>query len=110
MIWSRSLTTNMTMRRSSKKSKHPESKGPLMFLFKAKKTKVDRYYREYLACWGWGVMLAFDSVWAQSSSHAREFPQRNVYIDRDFEGIYKVKDEHLPLTDGELSKLYGHQE
>jgi len=112
MIWWKSLTTNMTMRRSSKKSKHPESKGPLMFLFKARKTKVYRFYREYLACWGWGVMCKYDSVWAKNSSHARTFPQSHEYIKGDYEGVWKVKREHLHMTDDQLSELYGlrHQE
>ena len=69
-----------------------------------------RYYREYLGAWGWGVMLAYDTVEAYSRSDARTKPQWSPYVRGDFELITPVKKEHLDMTDEELSKIYGQQE
>ena len=68
-----------------------------------------RYYREYLSCWGYGVMLGYDTVMAENKTEASKFPQWCSYCD-DFELITKVKKEHLHLSDDELSKLYGEKE
>lgn len=68
-----------------------------------------RYYREYLSCWGWGVMLAYDTMMAKNKKEASKFPQRHPYCD-SFELITEVKKEHLRLSDEELSKIYGEQE
>jgi hypothetical protein len=69
--------------------------------------KERKYYREYLGCCGWGVMVMYDSVWATSSGAAMKMPQKNAYLKGDFEGIYKIKKEHINLTDDELAGLYG---
>ena len=72
--------------------------------------KFKKYYREYLGTWGWGIMLAYDTVNATSYNDARSKPQRFPYVEGDFESVTIVKDEHLGLTDEELSKIYGEQE
>ncbi len=73
------------------------------------KRKPKRYYREYLMCCGWAVMLSFDTVMAKSKRKAGTLPARQSYCN-SFELITKVKKEHLELSDEELSKLYGEKE
>lgn len=72
------------------------------------KRKPKRYYREYLSQWGWGVMVAYDTVTAKSKKEASKFPKRQPYCD-SFELITKVKKEHLELSDEKLSELYGER-
>ena len=69
------------------------------------------YYREWLSCHGWGVMLSYDTIMAYSSGDAQRHPAGNHYaIDNSFEFCYRVKKEHLHLNIEQLSELYGHQE
>lgn len=75
------------------------------------KRKPKRYYREYLSCCGWAVMLGYDTIMATSKRKAAKHHPVSMYApDKSFELIQKVKKEHLHLSDEELSKLYGEKE
>lgn len=71
-----------------------------------------RYYREWLSSWGWGVMMAYDTVMAYSKRQASEMNEKlSMYAyDRSFETVVKVKKEHLHMTNEQLSKIYGSPE
>ena len=78
--------------------------------------KPKKYYREWLTCHGWGVMMGYDSVWATSVKEAAKDEPADAYTcieyaERNYLGYYecviKIEDEHLDLTDEELSKIYG---
>jgi hypothetical protein len=73
---------------------------------------MNKYYREWLVGWGYGVMLAYDTVMAYSPADAREKPVRwsHYSYHKDFETVEKVKKKHLNMTDAELSKIYGKEE
>lgn len=73
------------------------------------KKKEKRYYREFLYQSGWGVMLGYDTVWATSVSDAKSVRPAGAYC-KSFECIELVKDEHMEMSDYELSKIYGKQE
>ncbi|MCK5613093.1 hypothetical protein KAR91_65070 [Candidatus Pacearchaeota archaeon] len=73
--------------------------------------KKKRYYREWLAQCGWGVMIGYDTVMAKSDWDATKNKPFDMYsYDKSFEFIGRVKKEHLNLTDLELSKIYGEKE
>lgn len=72
---------------------------------------MKRYYREWMKQCGWGVMLGYDTVMANSKRQANKHKLYGMYArDESFECIEKVKKEHLHLSDDELSKIYGEQE
>ena len=73
--------------------------------------KLKRYYREYLSSWGYGVMMAYDTVMAYNVTEASNEKPNGMYAyDQSFESIELVKKEHLELSDEKLSKLYGAEE
>ena len=74
--------------------------------------KEKRYYREWLTSVGWGVMLNYDTVRASTKRAAskKNKPSSMYAYDRSFERVEKVKEEHLHLTDVELSNIYGEKE
>lgn len=74
------------------------------------KVKEKKYYREFMQCCGWGVMLGFDTVYATSANKAWCMPVRQGYGDRPMDGVYRVKDKDLDKTDVELSRIYGKQD
>jgi len=75
-----------------------------------KRDKV-KYYREWMSGYGWGVMLAYDTIMAHSEKEARSINAGDMYAaDFSFEYCYRVKKEHLHLDDNYLSEIYGHQE
>jgi hypothetical protein len=78
-------------------------------LFKREKL-LKKYYREYTGAWGWGVMEAYDTVWAHSRKKAIQKSMRSRY-GRDnkaaLDFIVEVPKSELNLTDEELSKIYG---
>ncbi len=70
-----------------------------------------RYYREWLASCGWGVMMAYDTIMAVNKRSARERKPISMYAyDKSFELIKKVKRKHLDLSDEDLSKIYGEKD
>ncbi len=75
-----------------------------------KPIRVYRFYREWPACHGWGVMLYTDSVWAKDVDHARSFYCRARYAEGWITTCCVVKDEHLHMTNEELMKHYGEQD
>lgn len=90
----------------------------LFDIFKKKK-KLKRYYREWLACHGWGVMTYYDSVWATSVKEAAKGIPKSAYTSWSFaesnylgyyEDIIRVQNEHLDFTDEELGKIYGSKD
>lgn len=73
--------------------------------------KTKRYYREWLRGAGWGVMLAFDTIYASSKCHAIASKPYGMYsYNESFEYVKKVKRKHSHLSDIELSKIYGEKE
>ena len=78
--------------------------------------KPKKYYREWLMCWGWGVMMGYDTTWNTSVRKAAKGEPQNAYTCWDYakrnplgyyECVERVKDEHLDLSDEELFKIYG---
>ena len=69
-----------------------------------------RYYREWLASWGLGVMLAYDTIMAPNKRSAKKCKPISMYAyDKSFELIKRVKRNHLDLSDKELSKIYNNE-
>ena len=72
--------------------------------------RYKKYYREWLSCHGWGVMISYDTVMARSKREANS-PVNGMYAaDQSFELIMRVPKKHLNMTDEELSKIYGVKE
>ncbi len=77
---------------------------------KGEDMKKKKYYREWLGCCGWGVMLNYDSIIAKNKKKASQSKPNNMYAcDKSFEIIKKIKEIHLEFTDKELSHIYGNQ-
>jgi hypothetical protein len=71
---------------------------------------MKKYYREYTSACGYGVMIACDTVMANSREEAIQKPMRSRYGRSNvvsLESIITVPEEEYHLTDEELSKKYG---
>ena len=77
--------------------------------FRHKKLKQYKYYREWLSSCGYGVMMKYDTIWAESKYMASIImkPSDMYAYDKKFDSVTKVKEKDLELTDEELSKRYG---
>jgi hypothetical protein len=71
--------------------------------------KFRKYYREYLKSSGWGVMIGYDTVLADSMSDAKKayIPLDMYGSVKEFSYIKAVGPKHLHLSDEKLSKIYG---
>lgn len=64
-----------------------------------------QFYREYPKSFGWGVMLVYDTVIAESKKKAKQDIPFGMY-GKDFDLVIPVKAEHLSLSDDSLHEIY----
>jgi hypothetical protein len=64
-----------------------------------------QFYREYAKSFGWGVMIGYDTVIAESKKKAKRQIPIGMY-GKDFDLVIPVKAEHLSLSDDSLHEIY----